>query len=1266
MKMTNTRPIQLLGLMVGNLCAVWLSAQPLSAQQARSSIHNNTFENLPLHKCLTDHLTQQKINHQPSYLQLLEEMNHGILQSQGQATRDILTIPVVVHVIHQGGDENISNQQIFDGIQHLNDAFANTGEYFDPQGTSINIRFCLAQQNPLGNLSNGINRYESSLTNINAETQDTELKQTFGWDPNRYLNIFLVNEITSTSMGPGVAGYAFLPSSQGQIEDGIVNEARFFGSSANNSKVHIHEAGHYLGLYHTFEEACSNNNCQINGDRVCDTPPDQSTQAINCNATTNTCTSDSDDPSTNNPFRAIALGGLGDQPDQFQNYMDYGFQVCQKYFTAGQANRMLSALTTARAILLQSTVCESPCFSPITINPTASNQPILAQQPVTFFSNANGFGLQYSWLVNNQPLGSGADLSYTFPDVGMYTIQLNVTNNDINCFATQTLIVKVECPAQANFNFSGNQDFIPGNPVTTENTSVENTSNQWVLNGINSSTQTNWSQIFNTPGSHSLYLIVGNGNCLDTSSTKFFQVGNCDYSGVTDKWVFLNGGLNFSSGEPTIIASPITNLSNECTSSIADADGNLLFFTDGETLWNANYIVMPNGQNLLGCQSSSQATIITPSPGNPNQFYVFTNDCLENSLQNGLRYSLVDMTLNGGLGDVLPNFKNILVHANGSEKLSATWHANGRDIWIGTNESGTNQWYAFLIDNNGIHLNPVVSPIGEPSILSLGGMRFSNDGNRMAACMLTAQPWRILVSDFNKETGQYFNPIELPLSIEINQQPFSVAFSPDNSKLYLSTWSSGNLFQFDLSLTTANSITNSAFAVDPYEIAFYGPLVLASNGKIYVNANSGLGIDVIENPNLPGSACNYTPANSNRPIDLPSSTSFPNMLQGYFQAANPHILGPSNICKGGISYTYGISLPSANDSTVWQHTGPSVFQAVQGENTFTLTSGNQPGVDVIIATVYGRCGITFDTLEVQTNNPETTNLPDALVGCETFTLNPGNSFVYYQWQDGSTSPVYQADTAGTYTVTVKGISGCTISDTTTISIPDLVTNVSLGPDQINCNNEVVVLQTSQNYLGYTWQDGSQNATFTAFLPGIYWVTVPSGCNATVSDTISISNSPEFPLNLNVNGQDTACKSALPFVLVAPNGFVSYNWSTGATTQNLPINAIGTFVLTATDANGCSAVDSFYVVDCITGFNKQAEQSAFTIFPNPAKNEIQLIFPNPTSATIEVYDAVGKLCATQQIDSSKQANLQVSHLAIGVYLVKVSTAQYSQVRRLVKN
>lgn len=274
-------------------------------------------------------------------------------------------IPVVFHIVHNGGPENISDSRIIKCLKDLNEAFSNTGAYAQSAGVNTDIQFCLAVQDPDGNITSGITRTVSPLTNINMENQDSDLKNLIRWPAQDYLNVWVINEINSLSSGPGVAGYAYFPSSHGNLEDGIVIEAQWTGTSTDYSKVLIHEAGHYLGCYHTFEGGCTNSNCLMDGDRVCDTPPDASTNYVNCGATANTCTSDEDDTSPLNPFRSVGLGGMGDQVDMTTNYMDYNDLACVNMFTQGQKDRMIPAISIVRKSLLQSKGCKSPCTSPI-------------------------------------------------------------------------------------------------------------------------------------------------------------------------------------------------------------------------------------------------------------------------------------------------------------------------------------------------------------------------------------------------------------------------------------------------------------------------------------------------------------------------------------------------------------------------------------------------------------------------------------------------------------------------------------------------------------------------------------------------------------------------------------------------------------------------------------------------------------------------------------------------------------------------------------
>ena len=272
--------------------------------------------------CAQHHLHQKWLRRDIKYKKKHNEMEAILLKAsqnrQFTKSKAVITLPVVFHVIHDNGVENVSAERIDRELENLNAAFANTAYYNPATGVDVEVQFCLARRTPDGSAFDGINRVQSSLTEFNYNTQEASVKELSQFDALQYINIWVVREICDNRGCNTVAGYAYLPGIHGRTLDGIVVEAAFVGLSEARSTVLVHEMGHYLGLYHTFEGGCGNGNCQENGDRVCDTPPDNTVANVPCSDPSNSCNTDPDDGSTNNPFRSVAAGGLGDQPDQIQ------------------------------------------------------------------------------------------------------------------------------------------------------------------------------------------------------------------------------------------------------------------------------------------------------------------------------------------------------------------------------------------------------------------------------------------------------------------------------------------------------------------------------------------------------------------------------------------------------------------------------------------------------------------------------------------------------------------------------------------------------------------------------------------------------------------------------------------------------------------------------------------------------------------------------------------------------------------------------------
>ncbi len=168
-------------------------------------------------------------------------------------------------------------------------------------------------------------------------------------------------------------------------------------------------------------------------------------------------------------------------------------------------------------------------------------------------------------------------------------------------------------------------------------------------------------------------------------------------SAQNQNWYFgFNAGLSFNSTTPT----PLTNgqlNSYEGCAVISNSKGNLLFYSDGQQVWNRNHSIMFNGTGLHGHVSTTQGALIVPDPGDTNKYYLFTLDQLGSG--NGLKYSIVDMSLQSGNGAVTS--KNTIVHFNVTEKLSAIQRCDG-NIWIIYHIWQSNTFVSRLLTASGI------------------------------------------------------------------------------------------------------------------------------------------------------------------------------------------------------------------------------------------------------------------------------------------------------------------------------------------------------------------------------------------------------------------------------------------------------------------------------------------------------------------------------------------------------------------------------------
>ncbi|MGL5890786.1 MAG: T9SS type B sorting domain-containing protein, partial [Bacteroidia bacterium] len=172
--------------------------------------------------------------------------------------------------------------------------------------------------------------------------------------------------------------------------------------------------------------------------------------------------------------------------------------------------------------------------------------------------------------------------------------------------------------------------------------------------------------------------------------------------GQNNNWYFgRQAALNFNSGVPVSVPGSAISTVEGCAS-VSDAAGNLLFYTDGITIWNRNNQPLPGASGtLLGDTTSSNSVIIVPRPGSTVQYYVITADQGGYITPNaGINYSLIDMTLNSGLGGLV-TLNTLLLAPPATEKLAACLHANCTDYWVITHSMGNNQFQAFQLTASG-------------------------------------------------------------------------------------------------------------------------------------------------------------------------------------------------------------------------------------------------------------------------------------------------------------------------------------------------------------------------------------------------------------------------------------------------------------------------------------------------------------------------------------------------------------------------------------
>ncbi|PKP36287.1 MAG: hypothetical protein CVT97_09285, partial [Bacteroidetes bacterium HGW-Bacteroidetes-14] len=317
-----------------------------------------------------------------------------------------------------------------------------------------------------------------------------------------------------------------------------------------------------------------------------------------------------------------------------------------------------------------------------------------------------------------------------------------------------------------------------------------------------------------------------------------------------NNWYFGNkAGITFQQGSPPVALLDGQSISpgEAGTACMSDKNGNLLFYSDGATIWNKNHQVMTNGNNMGS--PTTQGAMIVQDPGNENRYFFF------NFVSTGIQatpykfqYSIIEMT--NGVGEVLPDQKGIFLYLNTTFHLSAILHENMEDVWVVTHGLGINSFIAFRVTATGVLTTPEISYAGTSYVGNVGYMKISSDGKWLGVGNF--HQFLTELYHFDNSTGKVSNQNVVTIPIPA----WGVEFSPDNTRFY-AHGGYLSLYQYDLTSGDPEQIAASAvrLSTEPFGT---GALQLGPDGKIYVGTlGSGSYLSVIHDPDKKGLFCNF-------------------------------------------------------------------------------------------------------------------------------------------------------------------------------------------------------------------------------------------------------------------------------------------------------------------------------------------------------------------------------------------------------------------------